>query len=78
MIGHGTFCGPASPISPPRLCQYTKLLDKGNGKSFRKCTSTDSFCKGNCVVRVDGIVYCRTIVFRAGGSSGFRYLYRQW
>ncbi|GIY45392.1 uncharacterized protein CEXT_561501 [Caerostris extrusa] len=63
------------PISLSRLCQYTKLQDMGNGKSIRNWTSTASFCKGHCVVLVDGIVYSRTIVFRGCRSCGSCYLY---
>ncbi|GIX67825.1 hypothetical protein CEXT_83391 [Caerostris extrusa] len=47
-----------------------KLQDMGNGKSIRKCSSTASFCEGNSVVRVNGIVYCMTIVFQEVGPAG--------
>ncbi|GIY51554.1 hypothetical protein CDAR_587051 [Caerostris darwini] len=71
------FVNRRSPFLPSRLCQYTKLQDMDNGNSIRKCTSTASFCKGNCVVQVDGIIYYRPLVVREGGSCESHYMYRQ-
>ncbi|GIY93820.1 hypothetical protein CEXT_208531 [Caerostris extrusa] len=70
MIGHETFCAQTRPFSS-RLCQYTEVQNMVIGKSICKCTSTASFWKDNCVVWVDGVVYCKTIVFRGGVSRYF-------
>ena len=50
------FVNRQNPFLFPKLSEYTKLQDKGKGKSIRACANIASFCKSNSMVRVYGIV----------------------
>ncbi|GFY06902.1 hypothetical protein TNCV_4090041 [Trichonephila clavipes] len=59
-----------SPFPSDRICEYTELPNMGNKESTRNSTSTTSFCKGHCVVRVYDIIYHRPYFFEEKGAFG--------
>ena len=65
---NGTFCTQMMSISISKTLSMHKIAGYGQRKIIRTCTSTASFNKGNCVVRVDSIFYCRAILIL--GSAG--------
>ena len=68
------FCGQSKLISAISFTQYTILQNMGSKKSIHTITSRAPFFKGNCVMHVDGIIYCRTIAFWGDVSFGSRRL----